>query len=133
MEKDVERVRPEYLEPIGKKRSGFPWLLLIGVAVAVLAVLGVRQHMQTQAAWQARFDKKQDHTLTVAPEVDADREARVAAIREQRRQAEERYIRERLDEVVKEEEAGNIKCIQGTAFRRIPGGWENIPNIRCSD
>lgn len=133
MNKEVERVRPEYLEPIGKKRSGFPWLLLIGVAVAVLAVLGVRQHMQTQAAWQARFDKKQDHTLTVAPEADADREARVAAIREQRRQAEERYIRDRLDEVVKEEEAGKIKCIQGTAFRRIPGGWENIPNIRCSE
>ena len=134
MDKEVERVRPEYLDPIGKKRSGFPWLLLIGAAVAVLAVFGVRQHMNTQVAWEARFEAEQNKTtLPVSPVVDADREARIAAIREQRKQAEERYIRDRLNEVVKEEEAGKIKCIHGTAFRRIPGGWENIPNITCSN
>ncbi|KRG78069.1 hypothetical protein ABB30_04915 [Stenotrophomonas ginsengisoli] len=133
MDKEVERVRPEYLEPIGKKRSGFPLLLLVGIAVAVLAALGLKQHMETQAAWRERFDKAQPKAPPTDPAADEERRVRLAGLQEQRRQAEERYIRDRLDEVVKEEEAGNIKCIQGTAFRRIPGGWENIPNIRCSN
>lgn len=132
MDKEVERVRPEYLDPIGKKRSGFPWMLLIGAAVVVLAVLGIKQHMETQAAWHARFDKGQRKVPDVKPAIEADQQAQIAAIRKQREEAEEKKIRAVLDEVIKDEEAGNIKCIHGTAFRKIPGGWENIPNIRCS-
>ncbi|CAM4113644.1 hypothetical protein STLA111740_00515 [Stenotrophomonas lactitubi] len=49
------------------------------------------------------------------------RNASVAEIR-LRRAAAEREIQQRRAE---------IRCIGGVAFRRIPGGWENIPGETC--
>ena len=130
MNKEVERVRPEYLEPIGKKRSGFPWLLLIGVAVAVLAMLGVRQHMQTRAAWEARFsgeqkkpiEQHQDATdVRAATAIAEERLKRLAMIRKQREIASQQQ----------EEDQEKWRCIGGTPFRKIEGGWENVPGENC--
>ncbi len=33
----MERERPEYLPPIERRRWTFPWLLVIGLAILVLA------------------------------------------------------------------------------------------------
>lgn len=121
------------MEPIGKARRGFPWLLLIGLVVAGLTVLGVRQHLATREAWEARFAGKPEVRQQVETADATDRESRLRLIREQRASAEARQIREKLEQIIKEDEAGNLKCISGTAFRRIPGGWENIPNITCSN
>ena len=131
MDKEVERVRPEYLDPIGKKRSGFPWLLVIGAAVAVLAVLGARQHIQTQAAWETRFTAAQKPVKTEISEtreqakIDAteaeERLERLTHIRMQREQAQTQKL---------QEESG-WRCIDGTPFRKIEGGWENVPGKRC--
>ncbi|CAM0118336.1 hypothetical protein SMG44B_10053 [Stenotrophomonas maltophilia] len=45
----------------------------------------------------------------------------MAEIRARREQAE-REVKQRREE---------IRCIGGVAFRRIPGGWENIPGETC--
>lgn len=130
MDKEVERVRPEYLDPIGKKRSGFPWMLLIGAAVLVLAVLGMKQHMETQAAWEARFNEAPttgatDTEINEAVQIDAaqaeERLLRLAQIRKQREIAAQQQ----------EEERREWRCINGTPFRKIDGGWENVPGHRC--
>ena len=130
MDKEVERVRPEYLDPIGKKRSGFPWLLLVGTAVAVLAVLGLKQHIATQAAWEARFSKlvpaePETAQIKQAEQIDAAAaEARLHRLALVRRQREEARMQRQKD-------AMGWRCINGTPFRKIEGGWENVPGEKC--
>jgi len=65
----------------------------------------------------------QSASANPAPQLEpvTDRKAALAEIRARREQAE-REVKQRREE---------IRCIGGVAFRRIPGGWENIPAETC--
>lgn len=120
----MERERPEYLPPIQSRRWSFPWLLVIGVTVLVLAGYGVKQHLATQAAWEARFNRPKavpapDPAQPFVIQAD-DPVERIRRIRQEREAAEE-YLKERA----------SWRCIDGTPFRQIPGGWENVRGERC--
>lgn len=96
----------------------------IGIAVLALAGFGVKQHLATQAAWNERFNRPKATARTPEPipfETQADDPVeRIRQIRKARERAE-LELRER----------DSWRCINGTPFRKIPGGWENVPGQRC--
>lgn len=123
----MERERPEYLPAIRRSRWEFPWLLLIGIVLLGLAAGGAHMLIRTNAAWAQRFQPVERTTRTVNP--DAARDAHLAEIRLRRAAAEqEAHKAETATRASKPEE---LRCIGGTLFRRIPGGWENVPNRQC--
>lgn len=125
----MERERPDYLEPIPRKRWEFPWLGMWAVVLACMATAGIWLYLRTGAAWDARFNQPVAPVENAAPMENAgpvptpqDRAARDAvidAIRERRLNAARRP---NSDE----------RCIDGVLFRRIPGGWENVPGQHCA-
>ncbi len=123
----MERERPEYLQPIPRSRWEFPWLGLWAVLLLGMAGAGIWLHLRTGDAWNARFQaepvpaQSTSDDLAPQPEPVIDRNAALAEIRARREQAE-REIQQRRAET---------RCISGVAFRRIPGGWENIPGETC--
>ncbi|MDQ7298012.1 hypothetical protein [Stenotrophomonas sp. Sm2017] len=123
----MERERPEYLQPIPRSRWEFPWLGLWAVLLLGMAGAGIWLHLKTSDAWNARFRAEPapaqltSADLAPQPEPVTDRKAALAEIRARREQAE-REVKQRREE---------IRCIGGVAFRRIPGGWENIPGETC--
>jgi hypothetical protein len=123
----MERERPEYLPPIEKARWAFPWLTVVGIAVLVPAILGVKQHLDTQAAWNQRFTRasateKTPETPTIdVAKLEAQRAALIAETRLRRAVAEREAIKERE----------GWRFIDHTPFRKIDGGWENIPGESC--
>jgi len=128
----MERERPEYLPPIKGRRWEFPWLLLIGIALAAIMVGGVSMLAKTNAAWAKRFDTNarvtadsagQTGATPVDPPVTRGRrqDANTAAQRQERRMRDS-------DRATENE---RTRCISGTVFRRIPGGWENVPGMSC--
>jgi len=123
----MERERPEYLPAIRERRWEFPWLLLIGVVLVGLLVGGAHMLIRTNAAWAERFQRAERPVQTVDP--NAAREAHLAEIR-LRRVAAEQELRARATES-KAAQSAELRCIGGTLFRRIPGGWENVPKTPC--
>ncbi|MCU0999745.1 hypothetical protein JAK44_02045 [Stenotrophomonas maltophilia] len=127
----MERERPEYLQPIPRSRWEFPWLGLWAVLLLGMAGAGIWLHLRTGDAWSARFQREPTPTPstsagTVAqPEPMADRKALLAEIRARRERAE------REAQNAERQRRAEIRCIGGVAFRRIPGGWENIPGETC--
>lgn len=127
----MERERPEYLQPIPRSRWEFPWLGLWAVLLLGMAGAGIWLHLKTGDAWNARFKAKPapaqstNDDLAPEPEPMHDRKAALAEIRARREQAE----REAQQEA--RQRRAEIRCISGVAFRRIPGGWENIPGETC--
>lgn len=123
----MERERPEYLQPIPRSRWEFPWLGLWAVLLLGMAGAGIWLHLRTGDAWNARFQaapvpvQSTSADPTPQPAPVTDRKAALAEIRARREQAE-REVKQRREE---------IRCIGGVAFRRIPGGWENIPGETC--
>jgi hypothetical protein len=122
----MERERPDYLQPIPRSRWEFPWLGLWAVLLLGMAGAGIWLHLRTGDAWNARFQANAAPSPSTSaeaaqPEPVADQKALLADIRARREQAE-REIKKRREE---------LRCIGGVAFRRIPGGWENIPGETC--
>lgn len=97
-------------------------VLLLGMAGA-----GIWLHLKTGDAWNARFNAPSAPPATTAPipapktEPDPELQAKIAAIRVRREQAERREQQQRNE----------VRCIGGVLFRRIPGGWENVPGESC--
>lgn len=88
--------------------------------------------MKTNAAWQERFKAARP---TAAAPVDAEpiadaapRSTMLAEIRLKRAKAEAEAKR---GERTKRAEQTDLRCINGVLFRRIPGGWENLPGEDC--
>lgn len=125
----MERERPEYLPPIKARRWSFPWLTVIGLTVLVLAGFGIKQHLDTQVAWNKRFTRQPAAPAQQSPapatieerKAEAARQAMIAEIRLRRQQAERDAMKDRE----------GWRCINGIPFRQIPGGWENVPGERC--
>lgn len=126
----MERERPDYLPALERRRWEFPWLLLIAICLIGLGVAGVLLMGKTNAAWSERFERA---SANVAPETtaiapvsdDALRQARLAEIR-LRREAAEAEARN-----ARKISSKQFKCVAGTVFKRIDGGWENVPNTTC--
>lgn len=127
----MERERPDYLQPIPRSRWEFPWLGLWAVLLLGMAGAGIWLHLRTGDAWKARFQTEPAPTPStsldtgVQPAPIADRKALLAEIRARREQAE------REAQHAERQRRAEIRCIGGVAFRRIPGGWENIPGETC--
>jgi hypothetical protein len=128
----MERERPEYLQPIERRRLEFPWLAVIAVALIALMAGGVHMLTKTNAAWNERFKTTHETVAEPAsegqPMLDAERKAKLAEIRRKRAQAE---IEAKSAGRDKGAEKQQLRCIDGTLFRRIPGGWENLPGESC--
>ncbi|AOA72394.1 hypothetical protein BAY15_1960 [Stenotrophomonas rhizophila] len=123
----MERERPEYLPAIRNSRWEFPWLLVIGIVLLGMMAGGVHMLIRTNAAWAERFQTAKEPPRTVDP--NAARNAYLAEIRLRRAAAEtEAKSARAAEQGVKSAE---MRCIGGTLFRRIPGGWENVPNRQC--
>ncbi len=131
----MERERPEYLPPIEPRRWSFPWLALWAALLLGMAGAGISLHLRTNAAWIERFQNhkaasadasqptaQQAPAQESAPELTpAEKEAYIAHIRMRRERAEREAKRQ----------SEELRCIGGVAFRRIPGGWENVPGATC--
>jgi len=129
----MERERPEYLPPIERRRWEFPWLGMWAVILLGMAGAGVWLHLRTGDAWTARFTRSAEAPPVVVPSTakipslveveEARKEATIAEIRLHREAAERRDAAKQQRE--------ELRCISGVAFRRIPGGWENVPGETC--
>ena len=97
-------------------------VLLLGMAGA-----GIWLHLKTGSAWDARFKAAPARIAPTSvdrdpqPEPIADQKVVLAEVRARREQAE-REAQQRRSET---------RCIGGITFRRIPGGWENVPGQPC--
>lgn len=132
----MERERPDYLPPIERRRWTFPWLAFWALIMAALVAGAVHQHIKTSSAWKDRFGKtavqrfNEMPTLASSPEPGPTLKQQPTEAEAQRIKARsERIMREAREQIRWEQE--NRKCIDGTVFRRIPGGWENMPGLRC--
>lgn len=123
----MERERPEYLPTIRARRWEFPWLLVIGIVLLALMAGGGHMLLRTNAAWADRFQAARDTPRKVDPS--AAREAYLAEVRLRRAVAAREAEKDRTNEPPMRSD--DLRCIGGTLFRRIPGGWENVPNKSC--
>ena len=123
----MERERPEYLPAIRRSRWEFPWLLVLAIVLLALLAGGAHMLIRTNAAWAARFQTPHERPRTVDP--NAAIEAALAELRLRRLAAERQALNEA--EHAGAESPEELRCIAGTLFRRIPGGWENVPNRGC--
>ncbi|WP_239508827.1 hypothetical protein [Stenotrophomonas maltophilia] len=143
----MARERPEYLQPIPRTRWEFPWLGMWAVLLLGMAGAGIWLHLKTGDAWNARFQSHEPPSVVAQPSVTtqpttAEKDAFIAEIRARRERAEieAKWTEVRLREVAAERAAAGrsnpankdeYRCINGIAFRRIPGGWENVPGAPC--
>lgn len=123
----MERERPDYLPAIRRSRWEFPWLLVIGIALLALMAGGAHMLLRTNAAWTERFQPEERPTKVAT--LNAARDAKIAEIRLMRAAAEQEAKNAEIAR--RADEANQLRCIGGTLFRRIPGGWENVPNRSC--
>lgn len=125
----MERERPEYLPPIQRSRWNFPWLITGFLTMLSLGALGVLMLGRTNGAWNERFlgaGQPAESQRTELPGAEAETRPMAAdleEIRARRQQAEATVSRQ----------GDAMRCINGMMFRRINGGWENLPGSRCGD
>ena len=122
----MERERPEYLPPIERKRWNFPWLITGFLTLVSLATIGVLTLGRTNSAWSERFEgvrrsiEAAEQPSTARTELPTANSPVPSALPE-RQHAQP------------SQNAQNLRCINGMFFRRIEGGWENLPGSRCGD
>lgn len=133
----MERERPEYLQPIPRTRWEFPWLGMWAVLLLGMAGGGIWLHLKTGDAWNARFQSRPAHQAEqhpLSPATTDAIESKQAASAEDERQrliAEIRLRRAAAEKDAAKRRPEELRCISGVAFRRIPGGWENVPGMPC--
>lgn len=123
----MERERPDYLPAIRSSRWEFPWLLVLGIVLLGLLAGGAHMLIRTNEAWAARLQTPQERPRTIDP--NAARDAHLAEVRLRRAAAEQEAKAAKL--AAGQTASSEMKCVGGTLFRRIPGGWENVPNRGC--
>ncbi|HID8535099.1 TPA: hypothetical protein ACXIMI_000164 [Stenotrophomonas maltophilia] len=128
----MERERPEYLQPIPRRQWEFPWLGMWAVILLGMAGAGIWLHLQTGAAWTARFKHNAEAPPPVVPSTaEIPSLAEIEEARKQQIIAEIRLRRAAAERDAPARQKEQLRCISGVAFRRIPGGWENIPGETC--
>lgn len=127
----MERERPEYLPPIKPRRWSFPWLTFIAAILLTLAAFTIKQHVDTQVAWNQRFAQPKP-----APAVSAQTLARAEADARAHEAEIQLIVAARKAELAKwleeqERERKTWRCIDHIPFRKVNGAWENVPDERC--
>lgn len=122
----MERERPEYLPPIERKRWNFPWLITGFLTLVSLATIGVLTLGRTNSAWSERFEGVRQSTETAKQSSTVMAEPRMAVSSARSASPERQQVRPA-------QKAQDLRCINGMFFRRIEGGWENLPGSRCGE
>ncbi|TFZ45275.1 hypothetical protein E5C33_10830 [Stenotrophomonas maltophilia] len=128
----MERERPEYLPPIERRRWYFPWLITGFLTVVSLATIGVLTLGRTNSAWSERFEGLRRAAESVGTPAATPTPAHTRAPATPRREltaaSAVSAARARPEQMGRD-----MRCINGMLFRRIEGGWENLPGSRCGD
>lgn len=130
----MERERPDYLPPIEGRRWEFPWLLVIGVILIAVMGGGVAMLTRTHAAWSDRFERRQPvQPMQPAPDPVMSAQFKADHLNEikRRRTLAETEAKHAERKMRGQEDTDELRCIGGVVFRRIPGGWENVPSEHC--
>lgn len=120
----MERERPEYLPPIERSRWNFPWLITGFLTIVSLATIGVLTLGRTDSAWRERFEGV-GRAITAPERPAVTPPAKPASTRP----APTPIPKPQHPRVNQPKQ--NLRCINGMLFRRIDGGWENLPGSRC--
>lgn len=113
----MERDQPEYLAKLPKDRHGIVWVVLIALAIGASLVAALKIYAGTVDGWNKRFGS------TTSGKVERPRTAKNQAVSKVRAGTYPQPILTKPD-----------KCIDGTAFRKLPdGGWENMPGVGCQN
>ncbi|XQA60996.1 hypothetical protein ACM9XD_16540 [Xanthomonas sacchari] len=124
------RERPEYLPHTKREGSGLGWTLAVGICLAAAIAGGAAIYVRTVADWHRAKEEK-------ATRITAQRAAGNEALAIQQKKyrqlriAEMRAQREQVQQERQALERDGLRCINGTIFRRIDGGWENLPGRSC--
>jgi len=115
----MDREKPPYLAASNRWRVGILPTVIIG-SLLVLVMLGaLHLYGRTHVAWKQRYGDRPapSRAAQTARDVEIDRinKATIQAHWEARTGE-----RPRID-----------RCIDGVAFQRIEGGWQNLPGVRC--
>lgn len=128
----MERELPPYRAAVTKPARPSIWpTLIVGAVLASVIGGGIYLLGQTRAKWEANRAGKAERAAAFERQwqqqqdaMTVERVQAAAQLEELRREA----IRNRGKPVVAPEP---LRCINGQLFRRIPGGWENLPDARC--
>lgn len=129
----MERELPPYRAAVTKPARASIWPT-VAITAVLLAVAGCGIYLlgQTHARWEKNRADKAARIAEFERQWTAQEAATKAAqTEEDRRQIEEMKAeieRERLRPLNPPE---SLRCINGQLFRRIPGGWENLPDSSC--
>jgi hypothetical protein len=122
----MERERPEYLPPIERRRWNFPWLITGFLTLVSLTTIGVLTLGRTNSAWSERFEGVR-RSIEATEQSSTARPERSTAVSSTPSTPPERL------QAQPPQKAQGLRCINGMFFRRIEGGWENLPGSRCGD
>lgn len=122
----MERERPEYLPPIERRRWNFLWLITGFLTLVSLATIGVLTLGRTNSAWSERFEGVR-RSIEATEQSSTARPERSTAVSSMPSTPPERL------QAQPPQKAQGLRCINGMFFRRIEGGWENLPGSRCGD
>ena len=128
----MERELPPYRAAVTKLARPSIWpTLIVGVVLAAVIGGGVYLLGQTRAKWEANRAGKAERAAAFErqwqqqQDEEAVRRARAGAELEELRREAIRN-RDKPDDLPEP-----LRCINGQLFRRIPGGWENLPDTTC--
>lgn len=120
--------RPDYLPRSETHGTSLWWIIALGIAMAGLLWMGLRMYAATTVAWEDRYGTGRAQR---AAQQHANLDAAVQR-REQLRQVAEAEARRLHEEQPPATAPKPDRCINGTAFKRLPdGGWANMPGVRC--
>lgn len=110
-----------------RERTGIVQIVLIAAVLLAALYGGLQLLGGTHAAWQQRQAERSEHAAAIRKAAEAAEQDRIAVATYEQQTALMRAAAERR----KLFETGQMKCVSGTAFRKLPNGWENVPGARC--
>lgn len=110
-----------------RERTGIVQIVLIAAVLLAALYGGLRLLGGTHAAWEQRQAERHAHAVAVRKAVETAEQDRISQATYEQQTA----IMEAAAERRRLFETGQMKCVSGTVFRKLPNGWENVPGARC--
>ncbi|MBD9377934.1 hypothetical protein [Pseudoxanthomonas sp. PXM04] len=128
----MERELPPYRAAVTKPARPSIWpTLIVGAVLATVIGGGVYLLGQTRAKWEANRAGKAERAAAFERQWQQQQDAEVV----QRVQADAKLEELRRAAIRNRDQPETLpeplRCINGQLFRRIPGGWENLPDTDC--
>lgn len=128
----MERELPPYRAAVTKPARPSIWpTLIVGAVLATVIGGGIYLLGQTRAKWEANRASKAERAAAFERQWQQQQDA--ATVQRVKDEAELEALRREIirnrDEPKVLPEA--LRCINGQLFRKIPGGWENLPDSVC--